>query len=448
MKFNTLYDWLNEDLRNPGETVAGQSSAAIPGMQVPAGDPSADPQMAQDIQAQNTQSQMQPDQPESDQPEPQNVDAPPSQGEPQDPVAPDMPDEENKSEGNFETWKLEYFKNSVKGDVGLLMDGIHQIRDMELDSYPRKFVEDNLQILFLRQHSNIEKASKEIRKLIRSELDQNNPSVSLSKHLFTVLQPMSELNSVFIKLKGTLGMKGDLHRKYIGALLGAVQVGSGSNNEDLIYNERQYSIKISTRFNEKWGRIDLGKWALREDDPEKFLEEPELKRLEEGSPEEKDVLRRRIVMESIADHFKQRAFLINVVGSDGTVYSVGMDLGSCLINAYSEGKLSVRVIQSDNSEAMIDDDGNLIPFVDLKVKYLYETGEVDENGFPKKGESDFLERIDGLLFLTAQMKTLKEASGSFPGIVIKETPYNGNPSDLLVIQRCVPSASEILMRSC
>ena len=225
MKFNTLYDWLNEDLTNPGETVAGQSSGAIPGMQVPASDPSANPQMAQDIQAQNAQSQMQPEQPESDQPQPQNVDAPNSQGEPQDPVAPDMP-EENKSENNFETWKIAYFKSSVKGDVGLLMDGIHQIRDMELDSYPRKFVEDNLQILFLRQHSNIEKASKEIRKLIRSELDQNNPSVSLAKHLFTVLQPMSELSSVFIKLKGTLGMKGDLHRKYIASLLGAVQVGS------------------------------------------------------------------------------------------------------------------------------------------------------------------------------------------------------------------------------
>lgn len=450
MKFNTLYDWINEDLANPGEIAAGQPGTGTPGMQVPAGEPSADPVMSQNI-AQATDAsqkdQMQTE-PESDDPELQNTDVPPSRGEPEDPIAPDMPEEEEKPSDNFETWKLEYFKNSTKGDVSVLMDNIHQVRDMDLEAYPRKFVEDNLQILFLRQHSNIEKASKEIRKLIRQELDQNNPSISLTKHVFTVLQPMSELNNVFIKLKGTLGMKGDLHRKYIASLLGAVQVGSGSSNEDLIYNERKYSIKISTRFNEKWGKIDLGKWALREDDPEKFLEEPELKRLEDGSPEEKDVLRRRIVMESIADHFNQRAFLINVVGNDGTVYSLGLDIGSCLMNAYSEGKLSVRVMQSDNSEAMIDDDGNLVPFVDLKVKYLYDTGEIDENGMPKKAESDFLERIDGILFLTAQMKTLKEAAASFSGLVLKEAKYNGNPSDLLVIQRCVPSASEILMRSC
>lgn len=433
MRFNTMNYWLGEDLGNPGEVAANQPpGSATAGMQVPAVDPAEQPQ--QDV-------------PPPEQGIPQDSAQKPEQ-EVDEPIEPDMPEEEKKPEENFEAWKMEYFKNSTKGDTKTLLDSIHSIRDSELDSYPRKFVEDNLQVLFLRQNSNIDKANKEIRRLVKQELDQNNPSVSLTKHIFAVLQTMSELNNVFIKLKGTLGMKGDLHRKYMAALLGAVQVGNGSNSEDIIYNERKYSIKISTRFNEKWGRIDLGKWSLREDDPEKFLEDAELKRLQDGSPEEKDVLRRRIIMESISDYFKQRSFLINVIGGDGTIYSLGLDLSSCLDAAYSEGKLSVRIIQSDNSEAMIDDGGNLVPFVDLKVKYLYDTGEVDENGFPKKGESDFLERIDGMLFLTAQMKTIKETAGSFPGVVVKETPYNGNPSDLLVLQRCVPSAQEILLRTC
>jgi hypothetical protein len=52
------------------------------------------------------------------------------------------------------------------------------------------------------------------------------------------------------------------------------------------------------------------------------------------------------------------------------------------------------------------------------------------------------------LFLTATMAILKEAASSFPGIVIKENPYAGNPSDLRVLQRCVPSAPEILLRQC
>jgi hypothetical protein len=259
---------------------------------------------------------------------------------------------------------------------------------------------------------------------------------------------MPELNSVFIKLKGLLGMKGDLHRKFISAIVGGVQVGTGGNNEDVIYNERDYSIRLSTRYNDKWGRLDIGKWSLKEDDTERYLTEPEQRRLEEGSPEEKDVLRRRIVVESISDVFKKRGFVINVVGEDGTIYTLGWDISGSLKNAYTSGKIIVKTIQSENSEAMIDDEGKITPYVDVKIKYTKETGEVDEDGKPVQEEHDFMERIDGILFLTAQFQILKEAASSFSGMVLKEIPYNGNPSDLRIIQRCVPSAPEILMRQC
>jgi hypothetical protein len=338
-------------------------------------------------------------------------------------------------------------KNSmnIKGAIEM----IQEIRDHQLDAYPRKFVEDNLQICFLRQNANIDKASKTIRNYIKQNLDQNNPSVSVVNHIQSILQTMPELNNIFIKLKGLLGMKGDLHRKYIASLIGAVQVGAGGNNEDLIYNEREYSIRISTRFNDKWGKVDLGKWSLREDDPERYLTEPEQKRMEEGSPEEKDVLRRRVVMEAIAETFKKRSFMINVVGQDGTLYTLGWDMSGSLKNAYTTGKLIVKTIQSDNSEAMIDDDGAIIPYVDIKIKYVKDAeGGVDEDGKPAKEEHDFMERIDGMLFLTCQLNILKEAASSFGGIVLKETPYTGNPSDLNVLMRCVPSAGEILLRNC
>ena len=326
---------------------------------------------------------------------------------------------------------------------------MQQIRDTNLDAYPRKFVEDNLQILFLRQNANIDKAFKNIRNNIKQNLDQNNPSVSLVNHMFSALQTMPELNNIFIKLKGLLGMKGDMHRKFIASLTGSIQVGSGGNNEDLIYNEREYSIRISTRFNDKWGRVDIGKWSMREDDPERYLTEPEQKRLDEGSPEEKEVLRHRVVLESIADNFKKRSFVINVVNQDGTIYTLGWDIGGSIKNAYTSGKLKVKMLRGENSEALIDDDGAIIPFVDIKIVYVKDAaGGVDDEGKPAKEEHDFMERIDGILFLTAQYNILKEAASSFGGIVLKETPYAGNPSDLKVIMRCVPSATEILLRNC
>jgi hypothetical protein len=363
-----------------------------------------------------------------------------------DPSSPDMPEE--MDEKDFEQWKDTYFRESIKGDVSKLVDLIHQVRDLDLDSYPRKFVEDNLQVCFLRQHANIEKASKEIRKLVKDDLDRNNPSVSLVNHIFNTLQTMPELNNVFIKLKGLLGSKGDMHRKFIASIIGGVQVGSGGNSEDVIYNEKDYSIKLSTRYNDKWGKVDIGKWSLREDDPERYLTDPEQRRLEDGSPEEKDVLRRRVVMESIAETFKRRGFIINVTGEDGTIYTFGWDLAGSLKGAYTDGKLVVRTIQSDNSEAMIDDQGAIIPYVDIKIKYVKDAGGVDEQGKPAKEEHDFMERIDGMLFLTAQFQILREASTSFTGIVLKETPYTGNPSDLRVLQRCVPNAPELLLRQC
>ena len=364
----------------------------------------------------------------------------------QDPQAPDMPD--GKDPEDFERWKNNYLKESIKGDAQKLIDMIHDVRDLDLDSYPRKFVEDNLQVQFLRQNANIEKASKEIRKLIREQLDQNNPSVSLVNHVFNVLQQQPDLGNVFIKLEGLHGMKGDLHRKYLAALLGGVHVGSGGNNEDVIYNDKEYSIRLSTRMNARWGMVDIGRWALKEDDPERYLSEPELKRLDEGSPEEKDVLRRRVVMESIADYFRKRAFIANVVNKDGTVYMLGWDLSNSLRAAYTDGKLIVKTTSAENSEAMIDDEGAIIPFVEMKILYKRETGKLDEDGKPETEEHEFMVRRDGMLFLSAQYQIIKEAASSFQGIVLKEIPYKGNPNDLKTLTRCIPSADEILTRKC
>lgn len=431
-------EWYTEAIGDAPMTPGGgppMAAAGFPPMGMAPPPPAGDPNVANPA-------------PPAMAPPPQQQQQPPQQmpDVSMDPQAPDMPEEQDDMD--FQRWKDAYLKESVKGDVNKLIDMVHQVRDLDLEPYPRKFVEDNLQILFLRQHANIDKAGKEIRKLIKQELDQNNPSVSVVNHMNNVLQTMPELNNVYIKLKGLLGMKGDLHRKFVASIIGGVQVGSGGNNEDVIYNERDYSIRISTRFNDRWGKVDLGKWSLREDDPERYLTEPEQKRLEEGSPEEKEVLRRRVVMESIAETFNKRAFIVNVVGQDGTVYTLGWDLAGSLRAAYTEGKLVVRTMQSQNSEAMINDDGAIIPFVDLKVKFVRETGEIDEDGKPEKEEHEFMERIDGMLFLTAQFNIIREAASSFQGIVLKEIPYTGNPSDLRVLERCVPSASEILMRQC
>ena len=102
-----------------------------------------------------------------------------------DPKTPDMP--KKKEVNDFSSWKNKFFKESIKNDVNSLLQMIMSIRDSDLTSYQRKFVEDNLQIVFLRQNANINKASGEMRKLIRQDLDMANPATSLVNHFSTTL---------------------------------------------------------------------------------------------------------------------------------------------------------------------------------------------------------------------------------------------------------------------
>lgn len=364
-----------------------------------------------------------------------------------DPPFPDMP-EDMPEEKDFEVWKMEFVKESIKGDPHALVQKILQIRDRELDAYPRKFVEDNLDINFLRQNANIFEASTEVRKLLKKDFDRTNPGTSVVNHLTAVLDKNPMLNEVYIKLTGLGGGKGDQHRKFLGSLMGCVQVGSGGQNEDLVFEEADYSIRISTRFNTKWGDVTIGRWYLREDDPERYLKEPELERLDSGSPEERDVLRRRLVIESIAERYRERAFVINVVGPDGTVYHLGWDLGNSLRAAYLDGKLVVRTGDNDTREAFIDEEGSIIAVPNMDIYYIKESESLSHSGRAELEELEFISYRDGYLYLSAPLDLVKEAAVNLQGMLFKETLWQGNPTDLLRVQRCVPSSPEMLLRQC
>lgn len=375
------------------------------------------------------------------------VSAPANNEAPEDDIEiPDMP--ESTEDQDFEVWKSNYFKETVKGDANNLLDMISPIRDRdELQPYQRKFVEDNYNIQLIRLNSNISEASKLIRKNIREQLDKNNPATSVVNHVCNVLDTMPHLNNTFIKMMGYSGNKGELHRKFLAALTGSVQVSSSPDKENIIFNEKEYSIKMPTRLNSEWGDVAIGSWSLKEDDPEKYLSEPELQRLSEGSPEERDILRRRVIIEAISKQFEQQAFIINVVSDNGTIYYLGWDIANALRGAYTEGKVIIKTNPSENSEAMINDDGSIIPVFDLKIYFVKDTGEQDENGLVYE-EVEFMAKKNGMLFLTAGLDVIKEASSAFQGTLFKEIPYQGNPSDLKSIRRCVYSAHDMLMRQC
>jgi hypothetical protein len=77
-----------------------------------------------------------------------------------------------------------------------------------------------------------------------------------------------------------------------------------------------------------------------------------------------------------------------------------------------------------------------------------ESGEIDQKGKMGIDEIQFMDYRDGMLFLTAPLDLIKEAAVSLQGMVLKESLWHGHPTDLLRVQRCVPSSPEILLRQC
>ena len=125
-----------------------------------------------------------------------------------------------------------------------------------------------------------------------------------------------------------------------------------------------------------------------------------------------------------------------------------MDLSNVLRSGYDNGVLTVSSYQNDASEALFDSDGNLITLQDIKIQYQKETGEMDENGNPLKDKTEFLVKKDGLLLINASLETLLDAAGNVNGLSVKELPFNGNPSDLVNLTRCVASTPELILRNC
>jgi hypothetical protein len=150
----------------------------------------------------------------------------------------------------------------------------------------------------------------------------------------------------------------------------------------------------------------------------------------------------------MASNFKKRAYVINSVDEDGTIYFMGFDLSNSLRDGYDQGKLNVKIFQDESSPASINAKGEIVELYNVSIVYQKETPEVDRSGMPIYEEHSFIHQVDDQLILTADRETLKQAAFSIQGINFKTIPYQGNPSDVSKIMQCVPSAPEILMRNC
>jgi len=361
-----------------------------------------------------------------------------------DPEHPDMP--EQKETRDFESWRGEFIQMSLKMNAKEMLDSIRPWKDKcnDLEPSQAKFVNDNYTIFNYLQDPQIEQGMKEVRNLIRQQVDRTYPGTVIMQHLTTVIDKHEPLQQILIKLFAAYGLKIELHRKFLAALLFAVQTGGGNRRMDLVYAERKLTVNIDTRFATDFGEINIGRWALKTSDPDEILSDTEMDQLKDGSPDMRAALRRRVILESFAKQFMKRSLLIHINHPEGGTHAIGWDLGESLQAGYHDGRVMVRSRQSDTKNAMISESGDVVPLLDTDFMYVQETGETDDSGNPEAVEVPFISVRDNTAYLVADKKTLENAGAVLNGLFMKEIPFNGNPSDLKGIRDSLPNLKGML----
>jgi hypothetical protein len=261
--------------------------------------------------------------------------------------------------------------------------------------------------------------------------------------------------NTFLKMPNFYSMKADLFRKTIAAITNAVQIGTGGTIEDLFIPIAKdgIGIKLCTRIYTGFGNIQIGKWTLEFNDPEKYLSEPELLKLNDsGSPEEKEVLRKRVIIESISESYKDRIFIVFVVNPQtGERHEVGFNFSELVKTGWKEGVISIDFKANvGKGEAGIEIDGNLIDLQEIQISFISENADqLDDQGLPVKDRIELMKVQNGLLYLTIDEEHWKDFTDKVQeGIFYMSKAFDAGDEELKKTQRCIPDIKEILLRQC
>ena len=204
------------------------------------------------------------------------------------------------------------------------------------------------------------------------------------------IEKYNEINNVFLKLPSFYSMKSDLFRKIICSLTNGIQVGSGGTLEDIFIpiSEGGDGIKVCTRIYTDFGNIQIGKWSIKYNDPEKYLSESELEKLNySGSPEEKEVLRKRVIIESIAENFKDKVYIVFITNPNtGEIHQIGFNFSNLVRDGWKNGYISVSFKANvGKGEAGVKIDGELIDLQNIEIEFIKENPDkIDKEGRPIK----------------------------------------------------------------
>lgn len=345
-----------------------------------------------------------------------------------------FPDENQQQQEN----PPEYDLNNQEEQGSGLPDTIPTDQDLEL-SHNKNFKENE-------ENLNVRDNSNQLGDITGTELYS-----IISEYV----EQSTTITEMFLKLPSFYSMKADLFRKSICSLTNGIQIGSGGTLEDIFIPiaENGVGIKVCTRCYTSFSNIQIGKWAIQFNDPENFLSDSELEKLNNsGSPEEKEVLRKRIVIESIANHFQDKIYIILVVDPEnGRRHELGFNFAELLRDGWKNGYLSVHFRPSvGRGEAGVQVDGELIDLQEIQIDYLQKNPDkLDEEGMPTTENIELMKLNNGYLYLTILEEHFNNFSNDAQrGLFYQMKDFDRDSESLEVIQKCIPDIKEILLKKC
>ena len=427
----------------------------------------------------------------------------------------EVPQEKPQEEIDFEIEKIDYLDMSLKQKNDEMMDKLLEMRNIQsLSPGQYKFITDNIQVLSLARDVDFNDARKSIYKRIKETFgdiaepvqDEEIPDTQtqdvadqetampqtsqpeevptpyqgtesvdyIHKNLHEVNEELGSISGVeiysiiseeieryntiietLIKLPSFYAMKADLFRKIICAVSNGTQIGSGGSLEDVFIPlaEGGVGIKLCTRIYTDFGNIEIGKWSPKINDPETFLSDEELERLNNsGSPEEKEILKKRVMIESISTAFADKIYLMLICKPEsGERIEVGFNLSELVKTGWQNGTITIDFKANiGKGQATLDLEGNLIELQNIVVSYIKDNNDkLDSNGKPLKEHIELLKLKNGVLYIVSN----EEEFFDFTSINSEGIFYNKKQSDLDIekiqtIQNCVPDIKEILLKKC
>lgn len=290
---------------------------------------------------------------------------------------------------------------------------------------------------------------------IPSNMSQAVSGVELYSILSSETEQYPNITNTMVKLPSFYSMKSDLYRKVMAALMNGVQIGAGGTLEDLFIPiaEGGIGIKVCTRCYTDFGNVQIGKWSLQFNDPENYLSDAELEKLNDtGSPEEKEVLHKRVVVESIAEAFKDKVYLVLISDpNDGTRYEIGFNFSDLIRDGWKNGYISIDFKANvGKGEAGVQIDGEMIDLQNIVIEFVRKNAsQLDEEGLPSKEYIELMKLKNGYLYLVITGQDFSDfANISQTGLFYSEKQFDSGPEELHKIQRCVPDIKEIILKQC